>query len=110
MLCASLSTQFEAMQYDWLNLGLQDPTITSTSDPVGANHPPTSSFTFSTAAGQACTVRELPRFAETVGGAYCFVPSMAALGWRPAPDGPPLRAAWTAWSSAWSSASSWWWW
>ena len=81
-LCASLSTQFEAMQYDWLNLGLQDPSITSTNDPlVGNNHPATGSFTFSTAEGRMCTVRNLPRFVETMGGAYCFLPSMAAFRW-----------------------------
>ncbi|MGI8685860.1 MAG: Dyp-type peroxidase [Acidimicrobiales bacterium] len=81
-LCASLSSQFEAMQYDWVNLGLQDPSITSTNDPlVGANEPPTSSFTFHTDGGGWRTLRRLPRFVTTRGGAYCFVPGMSALRW-----------------------------
>lgn len=87
-LCASLSSQFEATQFDWLNLGLQDPTITSTHDPlVGANDCEHSRFTFSTRVpsseeeGTWHTMRGLPRFVETLGGAYLFIPSMAALGW-----------------------------
>jgi hypothetical protein len=40
---ASLGAQFEAMSCDWLNLGLQDPRITGSNDPiVGANDPSTS--------------------------------------------------------------------
>jgi hypothetical protein len=37
-LCASLAVQFESIQYDWMNLALQDPRITGTNDAlVGAN-------------------------------------------------------------------------
>ena len=37
-ICANLIAQYEAIMYDWINLGLQDPRITSTNDPlVGAN-------------------------------------------------------------------------
>lgn len=80
-LCASLSTQFEAMQYDWINLGLQDPTITSLNDPlVGANDPASSRFRFHDGQ-QWRTIDGIPRFVETMGGAYCFVPSMPALRW-----------------------------
>jgi deferrochelatase/peroxidase EfeB len=80
-LCASLSTQFEAMQYDWINLGLQDPSITTTHDPlVGASDPATSRFTWTDDDGPH-TVRGLPRFVETMGGAYFFVPSLPALAW-----------------------------
>jgi len=81
-LCASLSTQFEPMQYDWINLGLQDPTITGTNDPlIGANDQRTSSFTFSTGSGDRQTISGLPRFVETMGGAYCFLPSLTAIDW-----------------------------
>ena len=80
-LCASLSTQFESMQFDWINLGLLDPSITGRHDPlVGANDPASSTFTFH-AGDQWRTVRGLPRFVETMGGAYFFIPSMEALVW-----------------------------
>ena len=37
---ASLGAQFEAMSCDWLNLGLQDPRITGSNDPItGTNDP-----------------------------------------------------------------------
>ncbi len=87
-LCASLSTQFEAMQFDWLNLGLQDPGITGTNDPlVGTNDPRTSSFTFWTRETQWRTVTGIPSFVETMGGAYCFVPTMGAIRWIASQDG-----------------------
>ena len=80
-LCASLSSQFEAMQADWLHLGLQDPSITSTNDPlVGANDGSTGAFQFF-AEGEWRTVRGLPSFVQTMGGAYLFVPSMKGLEW-----------------------------
>ena len=42
---ASLGAQFEAMSCDWLNLGLQDPRITGSNDPItGTNDPGTSWF------------------------------------------------------------------
>ncbi|MGI9023258.1 MAG: Dyp-type peroxidase [Acidimicrobiales bacterium] len=81
-LCASLSTQFEAMQYDWMNLGLLHPSITGTNDPlVGANDPAVSSFSFSTEQTGWQTVRKLPEFVQTMGGAYCFLPSLRAIDW-----------------------------
>lgn len=87
-LCASLSTQFEAMQYDWMNLGLQDPGITGTNDPmVGTNDPRTSSFTFWTEETKWRTVTGIPSFVETMGGAYCFVPTMGAIRWIASHDG-----------------------
>jgi Dyp-type peroxidase family len=79
-LCASLSSQFEAMQFDWINLGLQDPSITGTNDPlVGANEVATSSFAFHTADRGWQTLRRLPRFVTTRGGAYLFLPAMDSL-------------------------------
>ncbi len=81
-LCASLSAQFEAMQADWLNLGLQDPRITGTNDPlVGANDGTTSTAEWTTAAGERVTVAGLPLFVHTLGGAYCFVPSIRGVEW-----------------------------
>jgi len=81
-LCASLAAQFEAMQADWVNLGFQDPRITGTNDPlVGANDGTTSRAGWSTATGDAVTLRGLPRFVHTLGGAYCFVPTIPAVQW-----------------------------
>jgi Dyp-type peroxidase family len=79
--CADLSAQFEAIQYDWINLGLQDPRITGSNDPLlGANQQDASWFDIVTAGG---TVRlhGFPRFVRTRGGAYTFLPSISALRW-----------------------------
>ena len=81
-ICANLASQFEAMQADWVNLGLQDPRITGTNDPlVGANEAATGRFDLTTAAGTRATLRSLPSFVRTLGGAYCFLPSIPALEW-----------------------------
>jgi deferrochelatase/peroxidase EfeB len=82
-ICGSLAAQFEAMQYDWLNLGLQDPRITGTNDPLlGANDPATSTFTWPLGGTKPPLVlRGLPRFVTTQGGAYTFLPSIAAIRW-----------------------------
>lgn len=91
-LCASLSAQFEALQSDWLNVGLQDPRITGTNDPMaGANEPATSRFEWRTSTGRYVTVHGLQRFVHTVGGAYCFVPSRPALEWIAAAPWPAPR-------------------
>lgn len=80
-ICADLSAQFEAMQYDWINLGLQDPRITGSNDPLlGANEEQTSWFDLPTTEG-AVRFRGLPRFVRTRGGAYTFFPSISALRW-----------------------------
>jgi hypothetical protein len=84
-ICASLSAQFESMQADWLNLGLLDPRITGTNDPlVGANDGRTSTAAWTTASGEDVVVRNLPRFVQTLGGAYCFIPTLPALRWMAA--------------------------
>ena len=81
-LCASLAAQFEALQFSWLNLGLQDPRITGTNDPlVGANEPATARFEWQTSAGTPAVVTDLPEFVRTEGGAYCFLPSLTAIRW-----------------------------
>jgi hypothetical protein len=77
---ASLGAQFEAMSCDWLNLGLQDPRITGSNDPIsGANDPGTSWFDLPLASGGAIRLRGLPQFVSTQGGAYTFLPSLSAI-------------------------------
>ncbi len=81
-LCASLSAQFESLQRDWLNLGLQDPRITGTNDPlVGDNDGKTSEFRWTTSKGREVVTRRLPSFVRTEGGAYHFIPSIPAMRW-----------------------------
>jgi Dyp-type peroxidase family len=78
-ICASLVAQFESIQYDWMNLGLQDPRITGTNDPVvGNNEPKFSSFKMP-AGLSSIELRGFPRFVRTKGGAYLFLPSIRAL-------------------------------
>ncbi len=80
--CASLAAQFEAMQYDWVNLGFQDPRITGTNDPlIGANDPATSTFSWPRQGTEPLVLRGFKRFVVTRGGAYTFVPSLPALRW-----------------------------
>jgi deferrochelatase/peroxidase EfeB len=77
---ANLAGQFEAIMCDWLNLGLQDPTITSSNDPLlGANEPETSWFDLRLKDGTSVRLRGFPRFVITRGGAYTFIPSMDAI-------------------------------
>jgi len=77
---ASLGAQFEAMSCDWLNLGLQDPRITGSNDPIaGANDPKTSWFDLPLKSGRTIALRGLPRFVQTRGGAYTFLPSLEAI-------------------------------
>jgi deferrochelatase/peroxidase EfeB len=77
---ASLGAQFEAMSCDWLNLGLQDPRITGSNDPIaGANDPDTSWIDLQLKSGTMIRLRGLPRFVWTRGGAYTFLPSLSAI-------------------------------
>lgn len=81
-LCANLGAQFEAVMCDWLNLGLEDPHITGTNDPLlGANDPLISYFDIDLEDGEYIRLRGLPRFVKTRGGAYTFLPSLPALRW-----------------------------
>lgn len=77
---ANLGAQFEAMTCDWLNLGLQDPRITGSNDPLlGANDPKDSWFDIPLASGGTIRLRGLARFVRTRGGAYTFLPSIPAI-------------------------------
>jgi deferrochelatase/peroxidase EfeB len=77
---ANLGAQFEALSCDWLNLGLQDPRVTGSNDPLlGANDPETSWFDLPLASGAPIRLRGLPRFVTTRGGAYTFLPSVSAI-------------------------------
>ena len=77
---ASLGAQFEAMSCDWLNLGLQDPRITGSNDPIsGTNDPGTSWFDLPLKSGGTIRLRGLPEFVSTRGGAYTFLPSLKAI-------------------------------
>lgn len=65
---------------DWLNLGLQHPDITGLNDPLlGANTPETSAFDLVLKDGTTVRLRGFPQFVTTRGGAYTFIPSMAAI-------------------------------
>lgn len=78
-MCASLTGQFEAIQYDWTNLGLQDPRITGSNDPIlGNNDPLYSCFSFPVG-DNAVTFRGFAHFIHTKGGGYFFQPSMSAI-------------------------------
>ena len=77
---ANLGAQFEALSCDWLNLGLQDPRVTGSNDPLlGANDSETSWFDLPLSSGAPIRLRRLPRFVTTRGGAYTFLPSLAAI-------------------------------
>jgi deferrochelatase/peroxidase EfeB len=77
-LAASLIRQFEFVQHTWLNNptfhGLYDDT-----DPlIGNRHPRGATFTVP-AGPVRRRYRDLPQFVRTRGGAYFFLPGIAAL-------------------------------
>ncbi|WP_171179264.1 peroxidase [Ruegeria sp. HKCCD8929] len=77
---ANIGAQFEAVMCDWINLGLHDPTITGANDPLlGANTPETSWFDMSLPDGKTIRLRGFPRLIKARGGAYTFLPSIAAI-------------------------------
>jgi deferrochelatase/peroxidase EfeB len=83
---ASLGAQFEAMSCDWLNLGLQDPRITGSNDPIsGANDPRTSWFDLPLKSGDPIRLPGFPQFVSTRGGAYTFLPSLKAIEYLGSP-------------------------
>lgn len=79
-ICASLAGQFEALMCDWINLGLQDPRITGSNDPLlGANDPATSWFVIPLASGNIIKLRGFPRFVTVRGGTYLFLAGIPAI-------------------------------
>jgi deferrochelatase/peroxidase EfeB len=79
-MCASLVAQYEAVMYDWINLGLQDPRVTGTNDPIiGANDPNTSRFEIPLPDAEPVVLTGFGRFTETAGAIYLFCPSVSAL-------------------------------
>jgi hypothetical protein len=79
-MCASLTAQYEAVMYDWVNLGLQDPRITGTNDPViGAHREGTSRFEIPIEDGEPIVITGVPRLTQTVGAIYLFCPSVTTL-------------------------------
>jgi deferrochelatase/peroxidase EfeB len=78
--CANLGAQFEALSCDWINLGLQDPLITGSNDPLlGANQADTSWFHLSLPSGATVRLHGFPRFVRVRGGAYTFLPGIPAI-------------------------------
>jgi hypothetical protein len=79
-ICANLGAQFEALVCDWLNLGLQDPRITGSNDPLlGANATDTSWFQIPLRSGAKIRLHGFPRFVRVRGGAYTFLPGIPAI-------------------------------
>ncbi|MEM8923414.1 MAG: hypothetical protein AAGD35_07905 [Actinomycetota bacterium] len=81
-LCASLTAQFEGVQYDWINLGLQHPDISGTNDVMlGANDSATSRFSIPMPGGDPIELHGFPRFVQTRASVYTFLPSLTGLRW-----------------------------
>lgn len=79
-LSGNLGAQFEAVMCDWLNLGLQDPRVTGSNDPLlGVNDEKMSWFDLPLPDGPPIRLRGLPRFVETRGGEYLFLPGLPAI-------------------------------
>lgn len=84
-LCANLVSQYEAIMYDWINLGLHDPRLTGTNDPIiGSNHPSSSRFEIPIADGHdrvvhTAVLEGFASFTTTAGSVYLFCPSIPAL-------------------------------
>jgi deferrochelatase/peroxidase EfeB len=89
IVCAGLFRQFEFVQQQWINYGLDlsagndtCPIVGNHSDGTGSEHGPKAKFVIPAdpASGQAPFIVEgIPQFVETRGGDYFFVPSMTAL-------------------------------
>jgi Dyp-type peroxidase family len=85
--CASLFRQFEFVQQQWINYGL-DANAGNDTDPLVGNHAtgtgkePKAKFVIASdpkTGRPPFVVEGLPQFVETRGGEYFFVPSMTAL-------------------------------
>jgi Dyp-type peroxidase family len=77
--CASLFRQFEFVQQQWLNYGL-DFNAGNDTCPLVGNHPQASKFVIPAGKhGGPFILGDLPQFVETRGGEYFFTPSLTAL-------------------------------
>lgn len=77
--CASLARQFEFVQQQWLNYGL-DFNAGADGCPLVGNHPEGARFVVPAEPGRAPFLLDrLPAFVETRGGDYFFMPSLTAL-------------------------------
>ena len=77
---ASLIAQYEAVMFDRINVGLQDPRVTGTNDPIiGANQPNASRFEIPLPDAEPIELRGFQRFTQTAGSIYLFCPSLTAL-------------------------------
>lgn len=80
--CASLTAQFESMMQDWVNLGLQHPSITGTNDIIlGANDPAASEYLIPQANAPDITLRNFPTFIRTRASVYTHMPTLTGLRW-----------------------------
>jgi deferrochelatase/peroxidase EfeB len=80
-LCSNLFRQFEFIQQQWMQYGL-DFNAGNDTCPIIGNHGPEAKFVIATSAdsGKPPFICDRPpQFVETRGGAYFFVPSMTAL-------------------------------
>ena len=79
--CASLSRQFEFVQQQWLNFGL-DFDAGNDSCPLVGNHPAGARFVIAAEPGTGRApfiAGDLPQFVSTRGGDYFFAPSLTSL-------------------------------
>ncbi|MEB3157078.1 MAG: hypothetical protein VKO26_06555 [Cyanobacteriota bacterium] len=79
--CASLFRQFEFVQQQWLQYGLDFQSGNDTCPLVG-NHDPGTKFVIETSAESGkppFICDQMPQFVEVRGGAYFFIPSLTAL-------------------------------
>ncbi len=80
-LCSNLFRQFEFIQQQWMQYGL-DFNAGNDTCPIIGNHGPEAKFVIATSADSGSPpfiCDRPPQFVETRGGAYFFVPSMTAL-------------------------------
>ena len=80
-LCASLARQFEFVQQQWLNYGL-DFGLGNDSCPLAGNHGADARFVIAadpTAGNPPFIASGIPQFVSTRGGDYFFLPSLTAL-------------------------------
>lgn len=86
-MCASLIAQYEAVMYDWINIGLHDPRVTGTNDPImGANQASASRFEIPVPGTEPVALTGFERFTQTAGSIYLFCPSVTTLRFLADPD------------------------